>query len=475
MHPLTLRTLLLVAAWRPAIAYGSLAPASLRNDDATFPGDGTFRPVLIRSGAAALVLAPGDATRYWTLLDLPPGFRRAAGAEELWLFGRGGGGPDASVGSHVRLWAGCAAELGPAPGGPPSMCPWQTRLGHAAILEPGGRDNHLTENVGHNAAAFWCCGGTNTSLYLIGGRYHRPKGDFGSWMDGVYLYGPAHDARSLRARAEDNAPSWWQVAQRTLQGTHAGCVEQRPWFKPSCEFDGKLSVTVFRGRVWLYVRANIVGEGLSGSDKGTFGGRYVQVTSASAKDFEVRGGRDIAWAPFQLLGILDYRIEPPASSDNIYFMSVNVNPVDSRTILALAPVLRDADDSGMPPGGGIAGAYVAMALSCDGVHFSALHPVVRATSAASHGRTDQHPVDGFVVRGELVYFWVHHNVPGIDMHIENAPAPSGPSRLMRYTMTRSALSKYTRRAMATLAIAGQCGGMVRWDDTQSVSMLAPGH
>jgi hypothetical protein len=50
---------------------------------------------------------------------------------------------------------------------------------------------------------------------------------------------------------------------------------------------------------------------------------------------------------------------------------------------------------------------------CDGVHFSPLQHLVDSEPSAMHGRGMDHPVDGLIVRGGNVHFYVHRNVPGL--------------------------------------------------------------
>ena len=73
--------------------------------------------------------------------------------------------------------------------------------------------------------------------------------------------------------------------------------------------------------------------------------------------------------------------------------AVNPNPVDPETLIGLFPTLS--------AGKGVAGrkAFVGMAISCDGAHFSSLRPVLRSMEGYM-GRTTEHPVDGIVARGD---------------------------------------------------------------------------
>ena len=79
---------------------------------------------------------------------------------------------------------------------------------------------------------------------------------------------------------------------------------------------------------------------------------------------------------------------PPVSGDNVYFAVVVKNPVAKGYIL-LAPVVREEPTRK---------AFIGMAFSCDGVHFSEFLRVLESTPA-SYGRGTDQPVDGVVVRG----------------------------------------------------------------------------
>ena len=105
------------------------------------------------------------------------------------------------------------------------------------------------------------------------------------------------DQRTSR-RSKDPASSHQalhRAPRLTVRGDHPGCVERRDASAllqagvPSgaCEFDGRLSIAHFRGRYWLYARANL----------GATGQRHVQVTSSA-------DGR--IWSPFELLTLAGY-------------------------------------------------------------------------------------------------------------------------------------------------------------------------
>ena len=61
-----------------------------------------------------------------------------------------------------------------------------------------------------------------------------------------------------------------------------------------------------------------------------------------------------------MVSFVNYTTDPPRPDLNIYLPSVNPNPVNRRTLLGIFPFYGDAN------------AYIGLALTCDGVHFSQL-------------------------------------------------------------------------------------------------------
>ena len=104
-------------------------------------------------------------------------------------------------------------------------------------------------------------------------------------------------------------------------------------------------------------------------------------------------------------------IEGLGEDDRSYFAAINRHPAfvlrhrghqyAADALIALAPVSR-ADGS----------AYVGLAVSCDGVHFSSLEPALNCTGGFI-GRAPDHPVDGLLRRGPVAAIYVHRDVPGV--------------------------------------------------------------
>ncbi|KAJ1454977.1 hypothetical protein M885DRAFT_520889 [Pelagophyceae sp. CCMP2097] len=225
------------------------------------------------------------------------------------------------------------------------------------------------------------------------------------------------------------APYTAPAADVVLRGDHAGCVEARRGLQGRCEFDGKLSLAPHRGKLLLYARANTAP---------MQGGRGVQVSASTDGELKI-------WGAFQLVSFLDFQ-NVSAADSNVYFAAVNANPADNSTVVGLFPVHQGVS------------AYIAMAISCDGVHFSSLRKIYKSRAADS-GRTTDHPVDGIVSRGGAVHFYVHRDVPGI---------AKGNSRIVRLETTMRKLHDYTHAQKDALHNRGLCDEVGEREDSDPV-------
>ena len=221
-----------------------------------------------------------------------------------------------------------------------------------------------------------------------------------------------------------------------ISGGRQGCVERRALpklrgrdGKPACEFDGKISLVAHRGKLILYARANLSPRG---------GARSVQAVARPAPSNAEDLAKDLwgAFRPLQIFGLAG----PAARAANVYFFAVDANPVDSETLLGLAPVTL-----------GLKG-FIGLSLSCDGLRWSRPEPLVDSRLAKG-GRTADHPVDGVLRSGDEVYFFVHQNVPDL--------APTG-SRLARLTVPAPALAAWSAAAKGALSAHGWCGDGDAW-------------
>ena len=66
----------------------------------------------------------------------------------------------------------------------------------------------------------------------------------------------------------------------------------------TCEFDGKLSVVLWRGRLLLYARAN----------PAAYGQRFVQVATSTYRGVENSSTCETRWSPFEMIRISKYSI-----------------------------------------------------------------------------------------------------------------------------------------------------------------------
>ena len=284
-------------------------------------------------------------------------------------------------------------------------------------------------------------------LYAVGGQATFPKHRElkfdprvrNDLRDGVRLL-RADNVASLRAGR------WSSTNHSGLplltSGRHPGCVSQlRSGVPlPRCEYDGKLGLVRHRERWLLYARANTK----------PWGGRFLQVASSAADD--VAG----PYGPFRRLSIRGYDARSDA---NIYFAAVNVNPVrigSRSTLLGLFPI--NLGEVGTPNGNGEA--FVALSLSCDGVHWSELTPLVWCLGV--DGRTLDHPVDGIVAHeGVGVHFWLARDAFGVlGRHRRWRNETSDTPRLVRYELRWDVLEALTARALGTSGGLEGCAATV---------------
>lgn len=192
----------------------------------------------------------------------------------------------------------------------------------------------------------------------------------------------------------------WHVLTTVLNGHHPGCIEAR--FE-RCEYDGKWSVTVFHDVIYVYGRANLAMKG----------GRWTTVTKLAVGDFEraLRDNEPPEFGPFEPIKFAHGTVHPSVAfnamaarrdaSLNLYYFSVNAI---NDTLVAFFPVsTRDR-------------AFLALAVSCDGVTFSAPHPLVDSQLVLrghGHDRAIDHTIDGFLRRDHGLHFYAQINVPGI--------------------------------------------------------------
>lgn len=254
----------------------------------------------------------------------------------------------------------------------------------------------------------------------------------GDWVPWEQMYPPgwtpAHGvaATDAQVKAREVAAKRARKAAVVIDGRHPGCLEVFNRYAPICFFDSKMSLTSFRGRYFIFARANTVDRG---------GGRFVQVASTTENDPAGPYGR------FQLLDIEGYG---SMRSGNIYTAVVREHPLDSSMMIGLFSV-----NEGIPGKVNRDGkCYIALSLSCDGVHWSRFTPLMK--TEGERGRTFDQPVSGLLRRGALVQFFVQRDVPQISY-----AAPTS-SRLERHTFNTDVLMHLTATAKLRLWHRGIC-------------------
>lgn len=315
-----------------------------------------------------------EADRYYTIIDMN---------DQYWLFSRRwlhSGRPSTMV--MYRSWDGLHFE----------------QVG----------SNVIKGDSATNGAVFRSPNATH-SVLILGGRSGDPNlpSHKGLGVVGIRAFELSrHESRHNRiVELFDGKP--------ILQGNTGGCHEGRAKFKNHCEFDGRLSMVFWKGRYWLYARANL-----------DMGIRYVQV--ARSKDL-------LSWSNWRLVAFHDYTTERGRLVDgeetneftdvNIYFLAVHQNPVDPKaSLVGLMPVHdpRQKDPE--------LRAAICLTFSTDGVKWSSLIPLLESTPLEQ--RTFDHPAVGLFADQDRVHFFMHRDVP----HISTSPKDS---RIERFSLSRA--------------------------------------
>ena len=265
----------------------------------------------------------------------------------------------------------------------------------------------LCGDAAHNVAALNVPG---LGVVLLGGRSSQK--DVRRRLAGTCPENMERDRRKSGVRAYRLAKGQREplFGGRSIidgSGRVPGCVEGRSrgmW----CEFDGRLSATVFRGRVHLFARANV-----------RMGIRAVQHTSVDVKAFS-NGEVPLPWSRWEPVEFASYSF----SQSHVYFACVDAF---EDTLVALAPVSF--------PERREAGIYAA--FSIDGRAWS---PLVKIRDSPFAGeRQVDHPACGLLVEKDDVVLHVQREVGGIRDHF-NTSVPSKDSSLARMTLSRHAFA-----------------------------------
>ena len=287
-----------------------------------------------------------------------------------------------------------------------------------AILSTGGHGPTVIardSSVSHNLVLKR----VGSAYHAFGGQDWRPR-TLRDQRDGIrhYAIDGGAEAKSFEALLSG---AWGQLPHdnRSLlfDGTHGGCHDRRA-DDGVCEFDGKVGAVFMpptdgsaMGTWHLFLRQNHKARG----------GRYVAVTTSK------RGARG-PFGPLVQLKIEGYT----AGGGNIYFAAVDNHPLDPEMMIGLFPVNEGAVHgearSSSSCGNCDGAAYIAISLSCDGVHWTPLHPLIH--SHGREGRTDDQPVDGVVLSadGSRLFFWVNMAVESI------APEWASTGRIAEYSI-----------------------------------------
>ena len=391
----------------------------------------------------------GTPSRYFTLVDVgaarvPKAPRsRAVPPAEVWLIARSGSWPDSHLRTRLLLWRRCkAADLRSLD------MPNRTCVGRAHRDLPSkfnayknGNSERCVEkqtcpmsiefragiHLPHNAA--WLA--VDGRVLGVAGMFRKrlrnwltqpaAPGAFAfnasGWQEMEYLASVTGVPISGKSFSGGSDTS---ITTPILRGDHPGCVERRVDFADAgCEFDGRFSMaSTADGVVYVYARANLDPHA---------GGRHVQVA---------RGPSLAQLGQFHLIEIDGEPTWPERPAWQLYFGAVKANPADGgRSLIGLFPVSHNTSSK--------RDAFIGLAISCDGVHFSPWLRAAESDLSQDGERTIDHPVDGLVSRGALVHFFVQRDVPGITPRPGSPRAAHRHGRLVQKTVHLKSLRAFT--------------------------------
>lgn len=389
-------------------------------------GDENFRVLyekLVRSQVVTARLPPGvdkgvERGRYWNV-----GTLQKSGT--VWMLGKA----IARHGLSLTLFLNCTASL--------QDC-LSSSSGRSFRV---GQYSDVTENFG----VFTSDDGT---IVGIGGENGEKKNYTLAETQRREKHGLPEETGAYIVRApsfESLVRYGWSERLRAFGNDH-GCFER---YFSLCKLDSKFSVSTLGDLVHVYIRANL---------NETGGGRAVQVIQVPLVDW-MFSSNSLRWSSFKLVEfargggrrrrdnlkllnetcgdkhvdmLADYNSYRSLKENDVYLFNVKPNPVRPSSLLATFPVVLDFEC-----------AFIAIAASSDGIHFSSPLPIIATETYMRSGRTFDHPVDGFRVEGETVSLYVQANVQGI----VSKDLDTWPPNIVRYDLDAQELGDYTDDAL----------------------------
>ena len=245
---------------------------------------------------------------------------------------------------------------------------------------------------------------------------------FGGRARGGTVLPKAYQRRGVHYFPPSQDPLTFETGSIRITGRHAGCQELRRT-PVTCEWDGKLSAALFGSGVALFGRLNTA-----------HGRRWVQVAVSN----EIEGAFS-AFEPIRITGWNGCRVRRAS----IYYIVVEKNPVDTNTLIGLFPMHEERR------------CYLALSFSCDAVHWSTPKPLIDLGCSREAGRVRDYPADGLVVRDDVVYYYIHSDMPTSNL-VLNQDIPRDGSALVRHALSVNWLRNASRDALVDLGGATVC-------------------
>ena len=311
--------------------------------------------------------------------------------EKVYLLARDGLWPNAAPDERLWMWA------------TNERLELTTEPAEVRLPLPAG----VEERPAHNFAAI-----------IKDGRVHG----FGGRARGGTVLPKAYQQRGVHYFPPSHQPLTFETGSIRITGRHAGCQELRRT-PVTCEWDGKLSAALFGSGVALFGRLNTA-----------HGRRWVQVAVSDSIE-----GAFSAFEPIRITGWNGCRVRRAS----IYYIVVERNPVDANQLMGLFPMHEERR------------CYLALSFSCDAVHWSTPKPLVDLGCSREAGRVRDYPADGLVVRDDVVYYYVHRDMPTSNL-VVNQDIPRDGSALVRHALDINWLRNASRDALADLGGSITC-------------------